>query len=56
MKRAGSLIAVLVPEAKAGSNGTTIYIVGDYGTVTNMTIPNIVFDALDTVEGNAVNG
>ena len=39
--------------ARAGDAGTTFFIVGDYGVVTDLTFANQVFDAIDEVVGQA---
>jgi len=44
-------LSILATAVHAGTNGTTFFIVGDYGTVTDMTTPNFVFDAIDKVAG-----
>lgn len=44
-----------VGSAFAGLNGTTFFVVGDYGDVTSMATPNMVFDAIDSVVAGAAN-
>jgi hypothetical protein len=41
--------------AIAGTNGTTFFVIGDYGVVTSMSTPNMVFDAIDSVVAAAAN-
>jgi hypothetical protein len=49
-------IALLSSVAQAGINGTTFFVIGDYGDVTKMAVPNMVFDAMDAAVGTATNG
>jgi hypothetical protein len=42
-------VGALFATAKAGVNGTTFFVVGDYGDVTNMSVPNMVFNAIDSL-------
>lgn len=41
--------------AHAGINGTTFFVIGDYGDVQNMAAANMMFDALDAVVGSTTN-
>ena len=40
----------------AGVNGTTFFVVGDYGDVTNLAAANMTFDAINQIVGNATPG
>ena len=40
----------------AGDSKTNFFIVGDYGVVTNMTMADSAFDAINTIVGNAESG
>jgi hypothetical protein len=48
-------LLALVGVAMAGTNGTTFFVIGDYGVVTSMATPNMVFDAMDGVVAGAAN-
>ena len=47
------LLLATLSTVKAGEEGTTFFIVGDYGVVTNLTQADQIFDAIDTVVGAA---
>lgn len=50
-----SLLAFLslICFVRAGEDGTTFFIVGDYGVVTDLTQAEEIFDAIDTVVGSS---
>jgi metallophosphoesterase superfamily enzyme len=51
----GTLVGALFTAVSAGVNGTTFFVVGDYGDVTNMVAPNMVFNAIDAVVQGAAD-
>jgi len=53
MNRIIGLASVFMTSAKAGTNGTTFFIVGDYGNVNDINVANFVFDAIDKVAGES---
>lgn len=51
MNRIIGLASVLITAVEAGTNGTTFFIVGDYGEVNDLNVANFVFDAINNVAG-----
>ena len=45
------LFATILCMVRAGINGTTFFVVGDYGDVNSMSRANMVFDAINSVVG-----
>ena len=47
------VVLAVIGMVRAGTNGTTFFVVGDYGDVTNMAKANMVFNAIDQVVGTS---